>query len=65
MLRRSPLSISVKMDNDSKNEADVRAVVLSLEKRLGNVDTDDKSKKEVLCHCSPCNDTKKILDKRN
>jgi hypothetical protein len=53
------------MDNDSKNEADVRAVVLSLEKRLGNVDTDDKSKKEVLCHCSPCNDTKKILDKRN
>jgi hypothetical protein len=40
------------MDNDSINEAAVRAVVLSGEEHiggLGNVDTDDTSKKEVFC----------------
>jgi hypothetical protein len=40
------------MDNDSINEAVVRAVVLSGEEHiggLGDVDTDDTSKKEVLC----------------
>jgi hypothetical protein len=52
MLRRSPLSILVKADNDSINEAAVRAVVLSGEEHIGgfgDVDTDDTSKKEVLC----------------
>ena len=51
MLRRSPLSILMKK-NGSDDENAVRAVTLSGEGHIGglnDVDTDDTSKKEMLC----------------
>jgi hypothetical protein len=53
MLRRSPLSVSVKAAEDDAENLCVRAVVLSGEEHIGgigDVDTEDTSKKEVVCN---------------
>lgn len=52
MLRRAPLSITVKMNERSVDDLVVRAVTLSGEEHigaLGDVDTDDTAKKVIMC----------------
>ncbi|KAL7478185.1 hypothetical protein ACHAW6_003959 [Cyclotella cf. meneghiniana] len=52
MLRRAPLSITVKMNEQSVDDLVVRAVTLSGEEHigaLGDIDTDDTAKKVIMC----------------
>ncbi|KAL3789160.1 hypothetical protein HJC23_012249 [Cyclotella cryptica] len=53
MLRRAPISVSVKLNEHGVHDSVVRAVILSGEEHIGaacDVDTEDTAKKEVMCN---------------